>query len=310
MPKKRKVIKAKKRVTTTNRLTNFQLRVVILSGLVILLVGGITYCRIRMNDPHRVFNAMLENTLKTRGVFKKSDQTDNFQSQKQTTYLQLGQQNIARGLTELTQGENTSVITESIGTPKEDFVRYKEIKTDQLSKSGAKLDFTKALNIWGQTGSSQPGETNGQLFGEMTLGIIPIGYLKPSDREKLLNYIKSNNVYEVDYSKVIRTIVNGRPTYKYDVTMKPEAYVNILKKFASIIGLRQLDNINSATFKDSQAAKMTITIDVWSRQLSEIEISDTGRKETYGSYGAKLNVEQPSDSISVDALQQKLQSVN
>ena len=303
-----KVNKSKK--NQRGRGTSFQVRGIVIIALVITLVSLAIFCRWRMNDPRRVFDAMLENSLRTRSVTKTVNQTDEYQNMKQTTQLLVGSQNITRGLIELSQGEGTSVVTESIGTPTEDFFRYTAIKTDQLSESGAPLDFSQAINVWGRTSNTfEDGSTNGQLYGEMVLGIIPIGYLNPSDRKELLSEIKSNNVYEVDYGKVNRSNIKGRPTYKYEVKMKPEAYVNLLKKFAKKVGLTQLENVDSSVFKDSPLAEMTVTVDVWSRQLTGLEMAGTGRNEIYWSYGAKISIDQPTDTIPVEVLQEKLQSV-
>lgn len=281
-----------------------------LVAIVLLIVVIWAWWHYVRSNPERTFYAAINNSLRTSSVTKEVTQKAPGQNLEQQVELTLSPQHVARGRTTISQEGETSatVQTETVSTSTEDYVRYTDIVTNQKDKSGKVLNFTELLNIWGKTESNQL-QAGGELYGESTLGIVPIGDLPAGERTSLMDFIRDNNVYEFDEAKVERKIEDGRPVYVYDVTVAPEAWVGMLKQFAKAVGLKQLEAIDPASYKEAQAITLKLSVDVWGRQLVGVAYQGGERTERLGSYGIWRDTTIPEKTIPVQELQQRLQSI-
>lgn len=286
--------------------------IVFVAGVILLLLVLWLQWHFIRSNPDRTFYGAIENSLKTRSVSKEVIQTAPGQELKQGVEASLDPHHTARSHTTITeQGQNQTVVqTESIGTPKEDYVRYTEIKTSQKGASGNALDFSKLLHIWGKTESPDKKQTTGELYGESVLGVVPFGDLSAKERGQLMDFIKTNKVFQFDEAKVKRQIKDKRPVYTYDAAVSPEAYVGMLKQFASATGLTQLENVDPSGYRDAQPITVQITVDVWSRQVTGIRYGEGERVEQVGSHGVVHgDIEVPDKVIPVQELQERLQAI-
>jgi hypothetical protein len=281
--------------------------VVVAAG--IFLFSGWAWWHYVRSNPERTFFAAVENSLRTQGVTRIVNQESGSQKMEQKVRLGVGSQNLAHGLTAITQegAVDATIKTEAISTDKEEYIRYTAIDTDQKGASGQTLDFSSLLNIWGKT-TSQASCQGGELFGESILGVIPVGNLTADRRAPIVNLIHEKQVYQIE--KVDHTNEAGRPVYKYTVKVMPEAYVTMLKEFGKAVNLCQLEGLNPADYKDSDPITFSVKVDVWSRQMTGIDYSGGSRSEKFTSYGVSPNVEIPKDSIPVEELQTKLQAIS
>lgn len=255
---------------------------------------------------------MLNNSLQTRGVTRQVSQSGNGQTVNQVTRLSLEAERNAQSQTVLVQeGDRpTTVVTESIGTPTTDYVRYTSIDTAQTKANGDKLDFGSILNVWGNSETEgSEGQTDGELYNESVLGVVPFGRLDKQQRTELLDFIRSENVYEVDYGSVQRTIENGRPRYAYPVTVDAAAYILLLKRYGEMSGLNQLGTLDPGSYEGSERLPFTLVVDVWSRQLKRIDFGDGQRVENFTGHNASRGVTLPKDAIDVNELQSRLQEL-
>lgn len=283
----------------------------VLAGIVSVVTAVVWWQKI-YTDPNRVFNAMLTNSLRSHGVTKLTSQESGGQSLEQTIQLQLSEQNIVRGRTVLTQPSATGetvIETESIGTPTTDYVRYVDIETDQLGESGAPLDFSEVIGVWGRSSSDTATLTAGELYSEATMSVVPFGNLNAEQRHEILATMKSINLYEYTNSEVKQETINGRPIYRYSVEVQPEKYVRMLKQYADTVGLNQFSDLDPAEFKGNPPFNLEMVIDVWSRQLRQVTFIDTQQTEDYLAYGLHQSVSTPENAIPVQELQQRLQMV-
>lgn len=276
--------------------------------LIAVLFGLNAWYKSFYSEPRAVFNAMIENSLRTGSVTKQIVQEDQSQSLDQTVRLQAGETHRAQSVTMLSQTglASAEVVTESIGTATGDFVRYRSINTDQKGANGNDLDFSRVLGIWGKTEGSE--STSGELYNEMALSVIPLGNVPQSSRRKLMQIVSDLDVYKVEYANVKRGTVNGRPSYEYTVKVNPEDYVTFLKAYAEAVGLTHLKNINPANYASADAIEFKVTVDVRTRRLSSVTYAN-GRQERYLSYGTHADVELPKDAVTVEELQSRLQEV-
>ncbi|MDB5185800.1 MAG: hypothetical protein JWL85_323 [Candidatus Saccharibacteria bacterium] len=283
----------------------------IIVGLVMLIGTGAAWWQLVRSNPHRVFDAMIENNFKTGAVTRTVVQESGTQRLRQVTHLQNQTAHIAESRSTLEQSGQTSatVITETIGTPIADYVRYTEVNTNQKSESGKDLDFSKVLNVWGKTEVTSPESSLGELYSDSTLGVVPFADLSQPQRAKLMQLIRDNNVYAVDYNRVNRFNENGRPYYSYAVTVKPDAYITLLKAFAEETGLTQLRSLDPANYKNASELNFVIVVDVLTQRMAKLASTNGARTELYSGYGIVKPINVPTESIPVMELQQRLQSI-
>lgn len=280
-----------------------------IAGILILalaLFGWFNYVR---NKPENIFFGMLENNLQTWSVARETSQQAQGRTIDQAVQLLLGHQNIAYGRTDLHQEGSISarVVTENLGTPYEDYISYKEISTSQTDDNGQRTDFSEVTGIWAKNDQQQPEATTGELYSELSLGLIPFADLDQDARKRVLSLIKEKNAYEIT-SEPQSIRVNSRPVYVYQVELQPEGYVTVLKQIAEESGLTHLEDLDPANFVNAQPIGFNVSVDVWSRQLIGVQYED-GRVERYGSYGVRKSVEVPEESITLQELQTKIENL-
>jgi hypothetical protein len=282
------------------------------AGIILLGVAGwLWFAKLTIN-PERVFWGMIEQSLATNGVTVQSTQTGNGSNVHQTIQFSLGSQNISHSLTTLVQG-STTVVDEMIATPKADYTRYLSIKTDQKSKEGKPLDFTKVLGVWAKR------EGNAQLLAQDVLGTglplggvaVPVANLSPELREKFVKQIKDQGVYKVSFkdSDVKRKTVDGRQVYVYTVKVQPVMYANMMKTLAKSSGFHQLDNLDPNNFSGQQPFEILMTVDAHAKQLITAEGVGAPIKQTYSGYDIPTNTEAPTTTIPIEELQKRLSKI-
>jgi hypothetical protein len=291
---------------------------VYVTGLVlVLLTGWLWWQRVYMS-PSNVFWGMLEQSLSTRSVVIETSQQSQESTINQHIQFELGDVNMARSITNLTQG-NTKVQTEIIGTPTTDYSRYRSIKTDQKNAEGKPLDVSKVVGVWSKSdGQQQSANSAGsnQLFAQALLGIglpvgsvpVPVGNLTPAQRDVLLGQIKSQQVYETSFKDLTKTRHKGRSVYVYDVKIQTILYVRMMKQFAKQLGLSQLEAVDANTYRSSAPLEVTLTVDARSRQLVAVDRGQ-GYTQSYAGYGVPLQAEVPRKAISASEMQQRLISL-
>lgn len=286
----------------------FSIKSIVILALLLFIGFGVVWWRVVYANPERVFSGMLENSLRLNGVTRRVIQSGSGQYLDQVSWLNTYGTHMAASRTTLEQGDNT-VNTESIGTPTGDFVRYTSINTTQTNASGEPLDFSSILGKWGDNNSTQDGAmTNGELYNESSLGIIPFGYLDAGQRARLLDMIRQNGIYEVDYQTVKRELQHGRPRYTYTVKVDAAKYVAFLKEFAKLSGMNHLESLDPEAYAGSEKLSFQLIVDVWSRQLTKT-IYSNARVEEFSAHNVIRSTAVPTDTITIDELQTRLQDL-
>lgn len=296
---------------TKSIISKLTLRTFIILMGIALLAGSLgVWWSYVYNSPTSVFNRMLRVNLSTPSVTKTVVLADESQKLVQKTALETKPKQLVNSINILQRlsGEGSTVTTETISTPKADYVRFTDIKTTQKKPDGSPLNFKEVLGVWGKSDQNDPSGA-AQLFNQMALGIVPIGNLSLSQRDRLLNQIKSSGVYKIDSNSVKRSRINNRPVYVYDVSVAPQAYIAMLKTFARDLGILQLEQIDPSQYGGGEAIKFRFTVDVWTGQLKKIDYMDSGRAETFSAYGARSDVVLPTSSIPAQELQGRVQQI-
>ncbi len=305
------------KLTSETKVTNNRglITTIVILAAIILAGSGWAWWHFVRSNPERVFNAMLDNNLRTTAVTRKVKQTSGDQNLDQTVQLFVAPEHISHGMTALNQtgDEKAQVVTETIGTPFIDYIRYLDVISDQKTEKGEKVDFSRITNQWGKTAVADGSEsqTTGELYNESVLGVVPFANLPKADRQVLLEFVKASEVYKTDYSKVERSINNGRPEYTYTVAVQPAPYVAMLKELARRTGLTQLEGVDPSHYKNSAPLSFKLVVDVWSQQLSGIIYNNGARTERLSAYGVKGGVKVPAveNTIPLSELQNRVQSI-
>jgi hypothetical protein len=128
-------------------------------------------------------------------------------------------------------------------------------------------------------------------------------------RGKLIKQIRDDMVYQIDFAKVKKERSHGRLLYTYDATLEPVAYVGMMKLFSSSVGLHGLDQLNPENYRGQKSFNLQITIDVRSRQVTQITAAENNSKQTYSGYGIPVQIDPPKNIISGTELQKRLQDL-
>jgi hypothetical protein len=278
-------------------------------GAVLLLVAGGIWCYQMKRDPERVFWGMINQSLTTSGVTVDVNQNRGEASAHQMAQYSFGAANISRSITTVSQ-PGTTVKNESLGTQKADYTRYLAITTDQKGASGKSLDFSKVVGIWGKSeGGSTP-----QLFPQAALGIglplgglaVPVGNLDPDARRELIDQMRQDELYKITFSKVKKERREGRLYYSYTATIKPVDYAGMMIRFAKAVGLRTLDDVQTANFVNQPEFELKLTVDVRSRHLVAAETDGGTVKQAYSAYDVPVGATAPEKTVSFTDLQERL----
>lgn len=284
------------------------LSIFIIAGI-IFIVSGTMWWRQVYNNPHRVFESMLSNNLSTQGVTRSSNSVTDGSPVSKTEQVSFVPTAASRTLVTIeqkgTDGANTKITSESIGTLSADFSRYVSIQTTQKNKAGKPLDYSKVENIWGKSDSAQAQPQN---YSQSILSLVPFANLNAETRDKVLKLMNEKKVYDVDYSKVEPKRMDGKSALVYPVKVNTAGYVEVLKVIAKSLGLGDLPSLDPSAYKDQPPVELKIIVDKQSRHVLEVDYGQD-QKELYSAYGLSLPIVQPNKTIPISELQQKVQEV-
>ena len=288
------------------------IRFIIIVAIVIVAATFVAWQYHNTTNASRVFWGMVDNNLQTMAYSRHTVQSSGSQSVDQVlqTTTEPVQAVFSETVFNQTGADSATALTENLGTPSHDYVRYTDIKTSQKNSAGQPLDFSKVLNIWGDTPPETPGLTTGQLYNQAVLGIIPTGNVSAAERREIIKIMKEQGAYSYEVSETTRSWPFGRPTYTFQVTVNPEAYITALQLFAKNVGLNHLEGIDPADYKDAQKLSFIVSIDGWTHQMTKTSQGEGAKtEEISGRNLRKVLPEAPSETIPVDQLQTRLQAI-
>ncbi len=284
------------------------IRFMVLIGLAVLVGSVWAGWHFVYSNPRRVFWAAVENNLQTFSVVKTNSSNGGGEYNKQQLQAFFSPKHLIMGheAIQVSGDGGYAVVRDEMGSPNEDYVRYASIKTDQKNQDGKPVDYKNVIGAWAKS-ESGAASAGGQLYQQMALSIVPYGNLPPSQRKELLTMMEKS-VYTPDYGAVDQTIKDHRPVYTYSVKVNAEAYITMLKKYASFVGLKNLDQTDPAEFHDAAPVAFKMDVDVWTRQIHSFTYAD-GRQDRYDGYGVALPKNSlPTNTITATELQKRIQS--
>lgn len=263
-------------------------------------------------NPDRVFWGMVDQSLKTSAYSRQTTQKNGSQTVGQVIETSTSPKQLIHSETvfEQTGVDSATAVTENIGTPVKDYVRYKSIVTSQKTEDGKSLDFSNVVSTWAVTETADDEQTTGQQYNQAVLGIIPMGNLTSSQRREVIKQMKEQGAYEFSVVETERTWPFGRPNYTFQVTVTPVAYIAALKTFAGYVGLNHLEEIDPQDYASAQKLSFVVSVDGWTHQMTKADQNQGAKTEVISGRNLKKSLpEAPTDPISVEELQTRLNSV-
>lgn len=284
--------------------THTPLVLVGISLILVALFGSLWWTKVH-DSPRRVFADMLVNNLSTASVTRSSTSAGQ-QALDRVEQLSFTPSATTRSFVKVSdQSEEgkTSVQTETVGTQSNDYSRY--LKIDVTPEAGvAPRNFSSVENIWAKSSLS---EGQPQYLSQSLQGLIPFANLSATKRQEIIKLIQDKKVYTVNYASSKPKRINGKTAIDFSVSVDPVQYITLLMALNKAVGVEQTEDLNPQDYKEQPPISLNVVVDKLSRQV--IEVTFGQQKETYSAYGLAGPISIPEKTISVQELQEKIQSV-
>lgn len=269
--------------------------------------GYVWYKKI-LTDSDRVFYGMLERSLSTDSVTRTVSQEAQLRNVTQTYQINYVPSPLVESQTtieQIGQDRQKSVVqTRAIGLEDTDYLQYSGIDIPSLTSQNNVNDI---LGKWAKrTANPETGESP-QLLSEALFMFVPFGNLEESDRDELIELAKKNRTYRIGNSKLVMS--GSRPVMTYNVAINPQSLVEVLALYVEKTGIGDSAQLNPDDYKGAGNIEVTLTIDVLTRHLKELAFSADSRKETYAGYGLLTRPVLPTETITIQELQTRLQTL-
>ena len=275
-------------------------------GLLVFLVSGIFYYTQVFTKPSNVFWGMIGNNLATKGITRQVLQEEGETLSNEVAQFNFGNPTAVKLTRTISNSENSGNSTklEGIGLGENDFQRY--IKVER--SDGSTTAFDPVLNKWVLTGSTDAskGVEKPSILIRSLLGPILSGNLPEPVRGEVVGQLMANNVYTVQFENVNQAKENGHSVYKFDTTVNLKKFVEVMNRYASVMGIPGADTISPETYQEGETIKVVLTVDKRSRQLLKVEYAGSTIKETYSGYGVTSDISQPSEFLTSEEFRQLL----
>ncbi|HEY5805791.1 MAG TPA: hypothetical protein VIS56_00205 [Candidatus Saccharimonadales bacterium] len=274
-------------------------------GILLLAAGALLWCFKVSMSPERVFWKTIERSLATSGVTVQAEQNSDGTESREMVQYSLGGTNRSHSLTTMSQ-QGTTIVNETIGTPTADYVRYKSINTNQKKADGSLIDFSKAVGVW-----AKGTEGSGQFFSQAALGVtgVLIAGVPSEARAGLVQQVRDDFVYRIDFSKTKKERIDGRLVYTYEASVQPFAYAKLLKQFAKVVGLQGLEQLDPEEYKGQKPLNLLISVDARAHQVASLSAPGSASKQTFSAHDIPVRVELPEQTITGAELQKRINSL-
>jgi hypothetical protein len=284
-------------------LTTQQIIAIAITVLAVIMLGlWLLYTEIYLK-PSTVFWSTINQNLQTGYISKTVTQTTGTQTLTEATNIQFKGSLIAHTTLILTNKSGlstSSVITETYGTDKQDFLRYTEIK------SSTSANPKNTINVWAVNNKN-----NQQIIEILSDALMssPLmyGYLSSSQRADIINQMHDHNVFTINFANTSTNVkYDGKRIYTYDVAINLQSYVQVFRAY-----LQDLGQSNLALQIGQPAAgstyKATLYINPASRQILKMVPDGSSISEIYSNQDINAQTKLPVNvKLSITELKQRL----
>ena len=292
-----------KKINTVDIASKISMKTVFFLSLALLIISSVAYWKYVVNNPDRVFEAMLKNSLQTKSLTKTIGQEEQGDSNNQTIVLKFSPSVGVASKYDLQKGQGEQYVgtqTNVIGTKTADYIQYSKIESSQVSEAKKK----DIVGVWAKVGDEKSGQKP-SVFNDALFGVILFGDLGDNTASSIVSQLTSSDVYGID--KYSTTFSGGRLVGNFSIKLKPKNLVDSIKYYAQQTGYASAEGLG-AEGVSNEPISLDITIDLVSRQVKEISFAGGQRIEKYGSFGQFNGITVPNNPISFSELSTRLQS--
>lgn len=282
------------------------IKIIIIVAVILFTTSSVIFWwRQIRNNPENIFRSVINNNLRTASVTRTTVQESGAQKLQQIMRIQNRTQHVTNGRTVISQGRGTVVVTESIGTPSTEYIRYVSIDTDQKNSKGQRLSFDGVTGLWAE---NKPEENKlSSLYQDVTIGgFFLFADLDAQSRQTLVNKIFDDGVYSVDYAASKGFKVSGRPKISYKVELDLKQYITSMQEYGKMVGISQFDEIDPNAYEGAEPVAMSVLVDVLTQRIDAVKTDDGSTDQAYSGYGIIENIDIPQNAMPASELQDKL----
>ncbi|HSX31231.1 MAG TPA: hypothetical protein VLE99_04905 [Candidatus Saccharimonadales bacterium] len=277
----------------------------------LVLAGAGAYWWVKQQTtPDKVFHAAITKLLSTTSITQSVGDANNM-GVVSYNLSNLKDPHVSVSLSIKAPGETIKL--SGYGTLQNDYVKYNSFgdPTSDRALSGI-------VNKWVQM------RTNGTLatgadpsIEDLTsprylaFGDIMIGNFSAAQRQQILQFIQTNNIYSYNAKKVTTATVNGKKVYVYPITENIAKLKELNKKVAPMMGLSTSDIQDVLdTLGTSGNPKLYIT--VGSKEIVKYTLQESGATATgsYTDYGSTTLPSEPTGAMSWTEFEQKQAAIS
>lgn len=280
-----------------------QIAATVIATLVVIILICYFWCSQVYLKPQNVFWGMINQDLQTTAVTKTTSQTSSNQNFMQVTDLQFKDKLVAHTtvtIKDKTPGKSSSIITETFGTPTQDYLRYNEIKLTTSNPS------KNAVGVWAatKTSTNQPGQI---LSSALLSSPMIFGYLNANQRADIIRQLHDHNVFNINFAATnTNEKVNGKKAYAYKITINVANYLQVFRALLAMIDQQNLA-LQIGQPNEGTVYKATLLVNPISRQPLRLTPDGSTVSEQYSNFDIAAQLQLPTHvKLSILQLQQRL----
>jgi hypothetical protein len=280
----------------------------LLFGVLIAVVTSyIWYTELYMT-PERRFWSAINNSMATPSVIRTLTQGGSGNQVVQDYRFNFAPQRVVQNrvvYTEKSATTDTSVTTEGIIYPTEQFLRYTDF-TNSRTDNENEANIDEVLGAWAVQESEDEEQAKLNYLSEQ-VSLVIFGNYGASFRNQVLSEMQANNVYGEKLNDALEDSLDGEKVFVYQIDVKLKKYAELLNRAFIQAGYGEFPPLDPENYAEDSTVNGTVVVS--QKDNSVIRISFGGREEAYGNYGVVKTVEKPEAELTVEELQQRVQEL-
>jgi len=280
---------------------------VVFGAVILIATSYLWYTRMYMN-PERRFWTALNNSMATPSVVRTLTQGGSGNQVVQDYRFHFAPQRLVENkvvYTEKSASTDTSVSTEGVIFPTEQFLRYTAF-SDTRADAEKSQNIDSVLGKWASQTSQNTDEARLNYLSEQ-VSLVIFGNYNSNFRHEMMSELQKRQVYGTSLNTPLEDNVNDQPVYVYTISVKLRDYAELLNKAFVAAGYGEFSPLNPENYREDSLINGTILVS--KKYNTVVGVSFGGRDEKYGNYGVLKQIEKPEASLTVEELQAQVQQL-
>ena len=202
---------------------------------------------------------------------------------------------------------DTEVETRGVSYLDAQYSQYTKFTTNQKNKDGSNANIDELLNKWEGTVAAGDDTDQSRInYASELVTLIILGNFDANYRRDVMQQMRSNKVYQVDYAGATNDEVDGQKVRLYPVTVGLKKYAELLVGSFKQAGLGDFPALDPSSYNDEARIPLTIAINQRTNEI--VGVSYGSRQEQYESYGVIKTVDRPDAVYGSGELEKAVQS--